>query len=63
MTATAARSRVIQNYVGGRWIDADSDETLDVTNPATGEILAQVPLSGARDLDAAVRPARDALPE
>ncbi len=62
MTATAARSRVIQNYVGGRWIAASTDETLEVTNPATGEALAQVPLSSASDLDAAVAAARQALP-
>src|SRR5581483_2756541 len=58
----AARSRVIQNYVGGRWIAASTDETLEVTNPATGEALAQVPLSSASDLDAAVAAARQALP-
>jgi malonate-semialdehyde dehydrogenase (acetylating)/methylmalonate-semialdehyde dehydrogenase len=33
-----------------------------VINPATGETLARVPLSGASDLDAAVQAARDALP-
>ena len=36
---------------------------LDVSNPANGEVLARVPLSGAADLDAAVRAARAALPE
>jgi malonate-semialdehyde dehydrogenase (acetylating)/methylmalonate-semialdehyde dehydrogenase len=36
---------------------------LDVTNPATGEVLARVPLSGRADLDAAVAAARAALPE
>ena len=34
-----------------------------MTKPATGEVLARVPLSGAADLDDAVRAARDALPE
>jgi len=48
--------------VGGRWSPATSEERLDVTNPATGETLAQVPLSGAADLDAAVAAAREALP-
>jgi malonate-semialdehyde dehydrogenase (acetylating) / methylmalonate-semialdehyde dehydrogenase len=63
MTATATRSRVIQNYIGGRWAEAGGEETLDVTNPATGETLARVPLSSAGDLDAAVEAARRALPE
>ncbi|MBV8989072.1 MAG: CoA-acylating methylmalonate-semialdehyde dehydrogenase, partial [Solirubrobacterales bacterium] len=35
---------------------------LDVVNPATGEVLARVPLSGPADLDAAVQAAREALP-
>ena len=55
-------TRVLDNYVGGRWTPASSEERLDVTNPATGETLAQVPLSGAADLDAAVAAARAALP-
>ena len=55
--------RLLDNYVGGRWTAAASAEALDVTNPATGETLARVPLSSADDLDAAVRAAREALPE
>ena len=48
----------------GRWTPAQAATgELDVTNPATGEVLARVPLSGAADLDAAVRAAREALPE
>jgi malonate-semialdehyde dehydrogenase (acetylating)/methylmalonate-semialdehyde dehydrogenase len=56
-------TRLLDNYVGGAWTAAASPDTLDVTNPATGETLARVPLSGAEDLDAAVRAARAALPE
>jgi malonate-semialdehyde dehydrogenase (acetylating)/methylmalonate-semialdehyde dehydrogenase len=61
MSATA--TRLLDNYVAGAWTPAAaaSDE-LDVTNPATGEVLARVPLSGTSDLDAAVRAAREALP-
>jgi malonate-semialdehyde dehydrogenase (acetylating)/methylmalonate-semialdehyde dehydrogenase len=55
-------TRTIRNYVGGRWVDADARETLDVTNPASGETLAEVPLSGAADVDHAVRAAREAFP-
>ncbi len=55
-------TRTIKNYVGGGWVDAEAGERLDVTNPATGETLAQVPLSGAVDVDAAVRAARKAFP-
>jgi malonate-semialdehyde dehydrogenase (acetylating) / methylmalonate-semialdehyde dehydrogenase len=62
MSLTA--TRLLENYIGGEWISArDPTDVLDVTNPATGEVLARVPLSGAGDLDDAVRAARDALPE
>jgi malonate-semialdehyde dehydrogenase (acetylating)/methylmalonate-semialdehyde dehydrogenase len=56
-------TRLLENYIAGRWTPAQAaTEVLDVTNPATGETLARVPLSGAADLDAAVQAARDALP-
>jgi malonate-semialdehyde dehydrogenase (acetylating) / methylmalonate-semialdehyde dehydrogenase len=56
-------TRLLDNYVGGAWTPATAGDSLDVTNPATGEALARVPLSSAADLDAAVRAARAALPE
>ena len=31
-----------QAYIDGKWVDADSGETLPVTNPANGEVLAEV---------------------
>src|SRR5207302_2407349 len=54
--------RLLDNYVAGRWTPSTAAEALDVTNPATGEVLAHVPLSSAADLDAAVQAAREALP-
>jgi malonate-semialdehyde dehydrogenase (acetylating)/methylmalonate-semialdehyde dehydrogenase len=61
MTATATAT--LRNYVGGEWIAAEPGRgALDVTNPATGAVLAHVPLSGAAELDAAVAAARAALP-
>jgi malonate-semialdehyde dehydrogenase (acetylating) / methylmalonate-semialdehyde dehydrogenase len=56
-------TRLLDNYIGGAWTPATAGDSLDVTNPATGEALARVPLSSAADLDAAVRAARAALPE
>jgi malonate-semialdehyde dehydrogenase (acetylating)/methylmalonate-semialdehyde dehydrogenase len=62
MSATA--TRLLDNYVAGAWTPASAaSDALDVTNPATGEVLARVPLSGTADLDAAVAAARAALPE
>jgi malonate-semialdehyde dehydrogenase (acetylating)/methylmalonate-semialdehyde dehydrogenase len=61
---TATSTRLLDNYVAGQWTPAGAATgELDVTNPATGETLVRVPLSGASDLDAAVRAARAALPE
>jgi malonate-semialdehyde dehydrogenase (acetylating)/methylmalonate-semialdehyde dehydrogenase len=61
---TTTTTRVLDNYFAGRWTPAGAaTDELDVTNPATGEVLARVPLSGAADLDAAVQAARAALPE
>jgi malonate-semialdehyde dehydrogenase (acetylating)/methylmalonate-semialdehyde dehydrogenase len=60
MSTTA--TRLLDNYIGGEWTPASAGDELDVTNPATGEVLARVPLSSAADLDAAVRAAREALP-
>ena len=37
----------LKNYIGGRWVEAEGVETLDVTNPASGEPLGVV-LSQAR---------------
>jgi len=58
-----APTRLLDNYVGGAWTPATTDDALDVTNPATGETLARVPLSSSADLDAAVSAARAGLAE
>jgi malonate-semialdehyde dehydrogenase (acetylating) / methylmalonate-semialdehyde dehydrogenase len=61
--STHTDTRLLANYVGGRWVASTSTDQLDVQNPATGEILARVPLSGTADVDAAVKAARGAFPE
>jgi malonate-semialdehyde dehydrogenase (acetylating) / methylmalonate-semialdehyde dehydrogenase len=62
VTSTPTDVRTLDNYVAGAWTPATASEALDVTNPATGELLARVPLSVAADVDAAVAAARAALP-
>jgi malonate-semialdehyde dehydrogenase (acetylating)/methylmalonate-semialdehyde dehydrogenase len=63
-TTVTQGTRLLDNYIAGQWTPAAAaTDELDVTNPATGEVLARVPLSGSADLDAAVRAARAALPE
>ena len=52
----------IQNLVGGEWVDSRSQETLPIPNPATGQLLAHVPLSTAAEVREAVAQARAAWP-
>src|SRR5260370_36610262 len=54
--------QTLRNYFGGRWVPAETDEVLEVHNPATDEVLAHVPLSGGADVDAAVAAAAAAFP-
>jgi len=49
-----------QAYIGGRWCDADSGATFDVTNPATGETLGTVPNMGAAETRRAIEAAKNA---
>jgi len=61
---TAALTQVndLQNYIGGAWRRSSSTEFFDVTNPATGELLARTPMSSSADVDAAVQAAAAAFP-
>ncbi|MDQ0876313.1 malonate-semialdehyde dehydrogenase (acetylating)/methylmalonate-semialdehyde dehydrogenase [Paenibacillus sp. V4I3] len=53
--------KLLQNFVNGVWIDSESDAMSDVINPATGEIIARVPLSSSEDVEAAVLAAQTAF--
>jgi len=54
--------RVLENFINGAWVPSSGTTLLDVKNPATGEVLAKVPLSTSADVDAAVKAAKDAFP-
>jgi malonate-semialdehyde dehydrogenase (acetylating)/methylmalonate-semialdehyde dehydrogenase len=56
-------TEVIKNYIGGKWLPSTAKETLPVHNPATNEIIAQVPLSNAKDVDKAAQAALNAFSE
>ena len=32
-----------KKFVGGEWVDSSTGETMEVLNPATGEVIAEVP--------------------
>ncbi|WP_435873888.1 CoA-acylating methylmalonate-semialdehyde dehydrogenase [Polycladomyces subterraneus] len=55
------QTRTLRNFIGGQWVEAEVERLETVPNPATGETLAQVPLSGRSDLDRAVEAAKEAF--
>lgn len=59
-TMTKTKYGVLKNFIGGEFTDAEASSLLDVTNPSTGEIIAQVPMSKAAELDRAVEKAQAA---
>src|SRR5436189_2088980 len=52
-----------KNFIGGEWVDSADGGTMEVLNPATEEVIAEVPSSTAADVDRAVQAAKRALPE
>jgi betaine-aldehyde dehydrogenase len=57
-TATATK---LQNFIDGQRVDPAEGATEEVVNPATGEVIAEAPLSTAEDVDRAVKAARKAF--
>ena len=57
MTETLPAVSTYQQFIGGSFVDAASGETIDVENPATGQVIAKVPGSAAEDVDRAVNAA------
>ena len=54
--------RSFELFIGGRWVPATSGESFETLNPATAKPLAHVAQAAEKDVDAAVRAAREALP-
>jgi len=52
-----------QCFIAGQWCDADGGATINVTNPATGEVLGTVPKMGAAETRRAIEAANAAWPE
>jgi betaine-aldehyde dehydrogenase len=56
----ATVTSTLQNFIDGQFVDPVEGQTEPVLNPATGETIAQAPLSTAADVDRAVKAARAA---
>ncbi len=49
-------------YIDGEWMGAGSNETIDVTNPATGDVIGTIPKMGAEETRRAIAAANAAYP-
>jgi acyl-CoA reductase-like NAD-dependent aldehyde dehydrogenase len=49
-------------WIDGKWVEAESGQTITVVNPATEEEIARIPRGGKADVDKAVAAARKAFP-
>jgi acyl-CoA reductase-like NAD-dependent aldehyde dehydrogenase len=50
-------------FIGGQWVEPATTEVIEVFSPATGDMVGQVPLAAAADVDAACAAARKAFDE
>jgi betaine-aldehyde dehydrogenase len=57
----AATKTKLRNFIGGKAVDPAEGQTEEVVNPATGEAIAEAPLSTKPDVDAAVAAAKEAF--
>ena len=62
MSTAIATSAQLPHFINGQWVESTASEWLDVPNPATGEVLARVPLAGADEVNRAVEAAAAAFP-
>lgn len=51
-----------QAFIQGKWCDAESNKTIEVTNPANAQLLGTVPKMGANETRTAIEAANQALP-
>ena len=54
--------KTFQNFVNGEFVDSVDGATTEVINPATGAVYATAPISGAADIDRAMRGGRRGVP-
>ena len=53
---------VVQNYVNGEWVSSATGKYIDVTDPATGEVITKTPVSSKSEFDQVVEHAKNAFP-
>src|SRR5438105_3813933 len=63
MSTAVVTETKVPNYINGNWKESKSTHWQDVVNPATGEVIAKVPLSDAAEVNATIEAAAAAYPE
>ena len=63
MSTVQAHTTPLPNHIGGQWKNSAAAEFLKVVNPATSELLAEVPVSPEREVVEAIEAAAAAFPE
>src|SRR5215211_7220414 len=58
--ATATKTK-LQNFIDGEFVDPADGQTEEILNPATGEVIAEAPVSSEEDVNRAVAAARRAF--
>nr|WP_216652379.1 gamma-aminobutyraldehyde dehydrogenase [Nocardioides sp. zg-1308] len=53
----------MRNFIGGTFVDSTAGATSDVVDPTTGQVVAQAPISGTEEVDAAYEAAGKAFGE
>ena len=55
--------RTLRNFIGGAFVDDNAGAMSDIVDPTTGQVVAQAPVSGAEEVDAAYEAAGRAFGE
>ena len=61
MATVMADVALMKNYIGGKWVEAEATGTVEITNPSTGEVIGEVPLSTKAETDRAIAAAAQAF--
>ncbi|MEK4092819.1 MULTISPECIES: CoA-acylating methylmalonate-semialdehyde dehydrogenase [unclassified Viridibacillus] len=61
MNKVITEKKTLSNFINGQWVKSSTENYIEVPNPATGEILAEVPISTQQDLEKAVEAAKQAF--
>ena len=61
MATAVLEAATVPLLINGKWTRPDAESFGDVFNPSTGEVIAKVPMCGAKEVDAAAEAASRAF--